>query len=175
MNPFYDHYKHMATSGGGFDRDIGNIYRGVLYQRGYGLDYDIGYDDVHGLGFASNLMGMFKFVLPALKTGLQYLGKQAVSTAANIATDAIAGKNIADSAKGHVTDVAENLFAKAPEVLSAVIRGGQKRKWVSSPETGEAGTSIRSVRRAPYNKKRKGRYITGRGLLSTYPILAKFN
>jgi hypothetical protein len=182
MNPFYDHFKYLATrgAGGGNDeRDIGDVYRGVLYQRGYGLEYDaISYNDMHGLGFADGLMSMFKFVLPALKTGLQYLGKHAVSTAANIATDAIAGRNIAESAKDHVTDTAKDLFAKAPDALSSVIRGGQKRRWNSSLETAgeEGGRLIKRVakkkRKLSYKSRNKYRAI-GKGLLSTYPALEK--
>jgi hypothetical protein len=169
MNPYYDQFKYLVEGSGGGE-DIGDVYKGVLYQRGYGLD-----SEMHGLGFADGLMRMFKFVLPALKTGLQYLGKQGVSTAANIASDAISGKNVSESIKEHVTGAAEDLFAKAPDALSSVIRGGQKRKRASVLE----GVEPDGYQQPPRVKRRKLRknYSSsrkiGRGLLSTYPVLAK--
>lgn len=164
-NPFYDQFKILATKGSGLDdREIGDVYRGVLHQRGFG--YDFNYSDAHGLGLKDVFIKLFRFLKPAAKSGLKYLGNQAVSTAANIATDALAGRDIKEAAKEHVFKVGEDIFAKAPGAISDLIakRGGMKRKRVSHHGGREQG-----------GRKRR-RHFTGRigrGLLATYPGLEK--
>lgn len=176
MNPFYDQFKHDVMVGGGFGdgEGIGDVYRSVLYQRGYGLGYDIDLGDTYGLGFGDNLMSLIRYALPMLKGGLQYLGKQAVSTAANIAQDAIEGKSVKESAKEHISKVGEDIFAKAPAALAgAVIKpGGVKRKAVSQDSP---GALVARARQPPAKKVKRGNYQRiGKGLVNTFPALAKF-
>lgn len=166
-NPFYDQFKLLVTKGSGLeDSEIGDVYRGVLHQRGFG--YDFNYNDAHGLGFGDTLLKFFRFLKPSLKSGLKYLGNQAVSTAANIATDALAGRNMKESAREHVTRVGEDIFAKAPAAISGLItkRGGMKRKRVSQH-------SDRELRRRPAKRKKHFSGRVGKGLLNTYPVLEK--
>jgi hypothetical protein len=163
MNPFYEQGKMLATAGNGQNEDIGDLYKSVLYQRGYGLGYDE-LSDMQGLGFSDGLMSMFRFVMPALKTGLQYLGKQAVSTAANIAQDAIAGRNVKEAAREHVLRVGEDIFAKPPGINKG--RAG-KRKALSQ------GELVVGARPSAIINKRRRQTRIGKGLLKTYPILEK--
>lgn len=171
MNPFYEEFKRDAMVGRGLgDGDeIGDVYRSVLYQKGYGLGYDFDPGEVHGLGFADGFMSLIRYAMPVLKSGLQFLGKQAVSTAANIAQDAIEGKNVKEAAKEHIIRAGEDIFAKAPTAIAdAVInRTGKKRKVVSQQSAGELVARARPVKR--FKKTNR----VGRGLLATYPALAK--
>lgn len=177
MNPFYEQFKRDAVVGGGGggigDGDgVGDVYRSVLYQRGYGLGYDIDLGQTYGLGFSDGLMSLIRYALPMLKGGLQYLGKQAVSTAANIAQDAIEGKNVRDSAKEHISKAGEEILAKAPaSITEAFIKPtGVKRKAVSQDS---AGALVARARLPPPSKKFKRSNRIGKGLLNTYPALAK--
>lgn len=151
------------------DENIGNVYKSVLYQRGYGLDHKIYYHQTYGLGFADTLQGLIRLVAPVFKSGLRYLGSQAVNTAANIAQDVISGSNVKEAAKTHVTNTAGEIFAKAPEALVDVIKTVKgKRPALSVPETAEGVTpSFKKRRVAGRYKKRK--------LSSSYPALEKIS
>jgi len=78
----YEDY-YMTQSGSGLP-----IFKGARGQRG------------HGLG--SILSGFFRSPVPFLKRGLKFLGKQALRTGAEIATDVADGKDPAESAKHRV-------------------------------------------------------------------------
>lgn len=177
MNPYYEMFK--AIHGHGLshpDHKVGNVYRSVLYQRGYGLGHCYDYSDRHGLGFIDSLTNLVRLAMPAMKDGLRYVGKQAVNTVANIAHDAIAGKNVKDAAKLHVADAARDVFAKAPAaILSSMADGnktrGVKRKASSHQSAGKLAASARpKVARRHSSKPRR---ITGKGLLLEYPALEK--
>lgn len=171
MNPFYDHFKSLIGEGIADDDHIGDLYRSVLYQRGYGFQGDVDYDMTYGLGFGDALSNLFRLAKPLLKQGLQYLGSQAVSTAANIAQDAIAGENLADSAKKHVSNVASDVFARAPGVIAQTVlkNRGIKRGADSSSE--EANWIRPSKVRPKRSRKKTGKI--GRGLFEEYPALRK--
>ena len=62
-----------------------SIYHGARSQRG------------HGLG--SIFSGLFKPALPMIKSGLGYLGRQAVKTGAQVLGDVIDGRSFGDAAK----------------------------------------------------------------------------
>jgi hypothetical protein len=171
MNPFYHQFKSLVGQGiMDDDNGIGDVYRSVLYQRGYGLGDDFDYSMTHGLGFADGLANLFRLAMPVIKSGMQFLGKKAVNTVANIAQDAIAGENIKDSAKKRITSVAGDIFAKAPSAIAHAFdkRRGLKRKSISSPRGDQLVTSARPVKRA-----RKSRGQVGQGLLNIYPALKK--
>lgn len=164
MNPFYEQMKQLAMGGNGLEDDIGDVYKGILYQRGYGLGYGPDFNEMYGLGFGDSLMSMFRYILPTLKSGAKYLGEKAITAAADIAQDAIAGRNIGEAAKEHVTKAGKEIFGRAPPVISDTVfnKGGVKRKLSSRPSAGELVAGARK-------KKRK----IGKGLLATYPALEK--
>ena len=98
----YKTYYENQLKGGSFP-----VFTGYHNQRG------------HGIGgifkrLSSFLMPLFKtHALPLLKKGGEALGTQVVQSAANIANDAIAGKNIEQSAKENFTNAVNNLAQKA--------------------------------------------------------------
>lgn len=175
MNPYYEHFKQVC--GSGFNKDdaqsVGGVYRGVLYQRGYGLGQYYNYSDRHGLGFMDGLASFARFLLPSMKSGLKYLGNQAVETVANIAQDAIAGNNLKDSATRRVRETTQDIFAKAPEAIIQAVNGnksrGTKRRTVSYES---AGKLVASARRPPKRSK-KAKHIVGKGLLQQFPALQR--
>ena len=170
VNPYYEHFKSFVGSGIPPDQ-IGDVYRSVLYQRGYGIGGNFEYSGVHGLGFADTALKLFRLAMPALKSGLQYLGKSAVTAAADVANDAIMGKNVKESAKEHVTEVARDLFAKAPDFISGIDkRIGTKRKGLSIDPLVEQEPRLRKRRKKLKNKR--GGSVPA--LVKLYPVLEKW-
>lgn len=66
-DPYTRYYLNQVGSG------VGTVYRGVSYQKG------------HGIG--SFLGGLFRTVLPILKSGARAVGKEAVRTGMNVLGD----------------------------------------------------------------------------------------
>jgi hypothetical protein len=85
------------------------VFEGSTIQRG------------HGIGDV--LRGLAKSTLPLLKQGGKMLGKQLLSTGANIVKDAIDGKNFADSARDNFRQGGLNLLSN----ISSKIEGGRRR------------------------------------------------
>ncbi len=155
------------------NKHIGGVYKGVLYQRGYGLGQYYDYSGRHGLGFVDGLMSLARLVMPTMKTGLKYLGNQAVETVANIAQDAIAGKELKEAAKQRVQETAKDIFAKAPAAIVQAI-GGDKSKAVKRRAVSHksAGRLVASARR-PAKRAKKSQSLVGKGLLEQFPALEK--
>ena len=98
---YYNYYVNQAGRGFG-------VFEGSTIQRG------------HGIGDV--LRGLAKSTLPLLKQGGKMLGKQLLSTGANIIKDAIDGKNLADSARNNFRQGGLNLLSN----ISSKIEGGQR-------------------------------------------------
>ena len=178
-DPFYEHCMLMATGGGinpGSSDEIGELYRSVLHQRGYGLNTEMmDHDHVYGLGFGELMGRLFRAAAPHLKSGLKYLGKSAVVTAANVAEDAINGADIKESAMKHVgdavSDAAGEVFARAPKFLGEVsgFKSGKAKKRPAVTKE----TPGRLVARARSKSKRKRARVTYNP--SDYPGLARLS
>lgn len=172
-NPYFEHFMAVVGEGSaGSDNgdDIGYVYRTVPYQRGYGWGYhEMDYMQTHGLGFGETIASLFNFAKPLVTKGLKFLGTTAVDTAANIAQDAISGENVGSAAKRRLTDAAEDIFARAPDVIMENVfknRGSNRKRFIQP----SAGELVASARRRGHNKKKR---ITGRGLFDEYPALEK--
>ena len=177
MNPFYEHFKVECLGGAGVDTsDLGPFYKGVLFQRGYGLTYrELPTCQAYGLGLGETMSNLFYAALPMLKRGLRYLGSKAVRTAANIAEEAIRGRNIGEATKEHATEAVKDIWAKAPpEIVERLNKTVTAGNTADSPQP-----SVRRKRRpvgtlagkGPKIKRRKTRF--GAELKSTYPLLGK--
>ncbi|KAK3925216.1 hypothetical protein KUF71_002602 [Frankliniella fusca] len=80
----------------------GQYYSGTTYQKGYGV--------------GSWLGGLFRSVLPLLKSGAVAVGKEAARAGAHVLADVASGDNIRASAKRHGGEAVENLKTKAGNV-----------------------------------------------------------
>lgn len=102
------YYLNQATqSGAGFI--------GMPYQRGAGL--------------GSFFRGLFRALLPVAKSAGKALGKQALSTGAQIASDVVAGRTIKEATKRRGKAGAATLLRKAATKISQSGRGlGRKPK-----------------------------------------------
>ena len=123
------------------------IFRGVTDQRGHGLG-----------GMFSKLfrfiMPLFKsHALPVLKSGAQIVGGEAIKAAANIATDAINGKNIKNSFQENYTNAIDTVKNQA---IKALQKGsGIKRKRSQKGSGIKRKRSQQKVSRNNKNNKNK--------------------
>jgi hypothetical protein len=98
------------------------VFSGERYQRGYGLG---GYFTK----FYKWLMPLAeKHALPHLKSGFHAIKNQALDTMANVAKDAVAGKNVRDTVQEHVSQAIDNLKQKAERKLQG--EGVKRRKKI---------------------------------------------
>ena len=93
------------------------VFHGSRYQKGYGL--------------GSIFKSFFKWVapifkthaVPLLKSGAKTIGTEAVRTAANVATDTLAGRNLESSLKERAQEAVENLSSKAKLAMQQTGNG----------------------------------------------------
>lgn len=116
----YNQY-YLNQAGGAYD-----IYRGPLYQKGYGL----------GGAFRR----FFKWIIPLvqkhgapiIEKGINTVGNQVVSSASDLAVDIIKGKDMKEAANEHFETAVENLKRKAEDALEGkgIKRGRKKKSYV---------------------------------------------
>ena len=96
------------------NQQTGRGFIGMPYQRGNGL--------------GSLFRGLFRFILPIAKSAGHAVGKQALKTGAEIASDLVAGESLAESAKRRGRVGATNLLKQATAKLEQSGSGIGKRK-----------------------------------------------
>lgn len=174
MNPYYEYFN--AMNGGGFVPNIGEVYEGLNFQRGYG-SVDM-WELQNGSGIGSALAALARVAFPFLKSGLSFLGRQAVTAAADVAKDAIMGKNVKESAKSVLKERGAEVMEQIPKTLEAL-----KQVAVDNSSGKRAASEIEDKREGPLQKRRirssaylrGGPYIARKSkkLLNTYPVLRK--
>lgn len=105
---------YLAQAGGGAGGT--HFYAGSLHQKGYGI--------------GSFLGGLFRSVLPLLRSGAVAVGREAARAGAHVLADVAAGDPVADSLKSHADQALTNLKRKA----AAKMQGGGsiKRRKITS-------------------------------------------
>lgn len=116
-------------------KQSGAGFIGVPYQRGAGL--------------GSLFRGIFRALLPVVKSAGKTIGKQALATGAEIASDVVAGKTLSSSAKSRAKAGASTLLRKAADNLVQEGEGlGRRKKRV---------VKRKRIRRKKATKARKTR------------------
>jgi hypothetical protein len=104
-----------------YNRQLGGqpvIFRGPMYQRGYGLG-----------GYFKRFFNWIiplaeRHIVPQLKSGAKEIGKELVNATSNVAKEVIEGKNIKGSAEEHF----ENAFVSIKTSTEKKLKGsGIKR------------------------------------------------
>ncbi len=134
-------------------RDWEVFFNGRGGQRGGAIDGFNGFRYQRGAGIGSIFSGLFRTLLPVAKTVGRVVGKQALSTGAQIAADALSGtSSFGDSLEQRGKEAATILLNKGVRRLN---RSGPKKR--RRRQTGH-GRRIRRRRRRPKRLQR------GRGL-----------
>ena len=117
--PYYDYFKDAIGKGEGkYYVGVGEPYRiSSHYQKGYGLLAISA--RTGGDGFGNILSSLWRMAFPMIKTSAKKLGTAALDVATNVASDALAGKDIKDSAKEHLTN-------KGVELLQDIRKGAEQ-------------------------------------------------
>ncbi len=102
------YYRDQATQSGH------GMYVGLPYQRGFGL----------GSIFGRIIRG----IAPLAKSALKTVGKEALHTGVQIASDALKGEDIAESAKVRGRKAAAILLDKADRKMSGVNKKRRKKQ-----------------------------------------------
>ena len=127
---------------------IPNVFYGAPYQKG------------HGLG--SLLGGMFRTIMPWIKSGARVLGRQALYTGGDILKDVVKGRSVSAAAKDHLIKAGHSLADQAKIKLDTLQKGsgykkrGRKRKLQSKKNTRTKRSRLSSSAR-PKTKKVKRR------------------
>jgi predicted Ser/Thr protein kinase len=101
-----------------------NIYRGSVYQAGYGLGGTF-------RKFFKWIIPIFKkHALPTLESGAKAIGKTALTAAADIARDVVAGRNVREASREHMNSAVDSLKERAERTLDGKgIKLKKKQKF----------------------------------------------
>ena len=120
-------------------------YIGPSYQRGHGLG-----------GIFSSLfraaIPIFKSVSPALKQGAKALAREAITTGANIATDALKGEDWKESASKHSKAAAKTLISSGASKLTRML---DDKRNVPNSNTRRYNKRRKTIKASKLNKRQR--------------------
>ena len=105
---YHDYYIQQAGSG------IGAIYKGSPYQKGN--------------GFGGFLKGLFRSVMPLLRSGLKTIGKETITSGAQFLNDVVNEKPVVESLKSRAIESMENIKRKAKNTIDGLMGSGCIKK-----------------------------------------------
>lgn len=154
---YYDAYFDTQTGGGrtGYG-GISHVYIGSPNQRG------------HGIG--SFLGGLFRRIIPLLKHGARAVGREALRSGINVASDIMdTGMQPREAFKTRLRESGENLKRKAEEKINTLMKGsGYKEAKLRQLIHSVGGRSSRRIgvkkrKKAATSRKRSGRVKKKKG------------
>lgn len=173
--PYYDFFKDSIGKGEGkYYIGIGEPYRtSSHYQKGYGLLG--GTAQIRGDGFGNILSSLWRMAFPMIKTSAKKLGSAALDVATNVASDALAGKDIKDSAKEHLTnkgvellqDIKKSTEQTSPSITTMSTVSPQQPSLAAPPPK-------QSFRRLARKRTGKVTFAAPRSKQVKYPALKHF-
>lgn len=105
---------YLNQAGGALDDRDFVLFRGRRYQRGSGL--------------FSALGGLFKTIIPLLKSGAKAVGKEALKVGTSVLTDvASTGRSPKESLRSRLKEAGSNLKRKADEKIDLMLGSGMRR------------------------------------------------
>ena len=131
---------YYVTQAGG-----GGFYSGMGYQRGYGIYAGKAYQKGYGLG--SWLGGLFRTVLPLLKSGALAVGKEALRAGGNVVADLATGENFKQSVNRRANEAGDVLTQKFKRKAESMQEGSgaiKRRKTAQKPHSVLTARRVRS-------------------------------
>lgn len=138
--------EYYVGGGSGWSSGVGRIYVGNPYQQGSGIGSFFG--------------GIYRFVLPLVKSGAKTVGKEALSTGINIVSDIASNKDPREALRMRLRESARNLKRKADEKFENFMSGEgykAKRRALSThfPDSIRATSTVQRKKRKLKNKSKK--------------------
>jgi hypothetical protein len=122
-----------------------DYYSSQANQVGYGMTGFKGFPYHRGAGIGSFFRSLFRMAVPLIKSAATNVGKQALASGANIATDVLQGRPLIQSLEEHGKEGASNLIKKAS---SAIQKGrGLGIRPTSIKETKQDVFSVKTRKR----------------------------
>lgn len=141
-----------------FDSQIGGA------RTGYGgiSHVYIGSPNQRGHGIGSFLGGLFRRIIPLLKQGARAVGKEALRSGINVASDVMdSGIHPREAFKARLRESGENLKRKAEEKINNLMQGsGYKASKIAKLKHSVSGSASRRI--STKNKSRTSRKRSGR-------------
>lgn len=134
------HYTAYYTAQIGGGSGIRQVYEGSRYQLGHG-------------GIGSFLSGLFRTVLPYIKSGAWAVGKEAISAGFNVLDDVISGNSIKQSVKNNARQSGINLKNKAARKITEMMGGGYKRRGIKRKRQSNIGRASARTNKKPRSRK----------------------
>jgi len=102
-------------------------------QSGNGLPYYQGSAGQRGHGLGSMLSGLFRSVMPMIKRGLSFFGRQALKTGLEVANDVAEGQSWRDSASRRVPEGINQFVSSAgfTNQSGSGVRGRKRERALS--------------------------------------------
>lgn len=173
-NVYYNFFRASLNSEEGIEQDggkfynqsIGHVYAAPRIYRGRGVSGPAG--SVRGFGIGDVLGKIFQWTQPLLKKLGQKVIDSASNFAVNVASDAVQGENIIESAKKHASVEGKQLLREVPQDVGSFLT---REKEVEPVETGvkpsnrtsRATLVARNATRAS-SKRSLSKKKTGRGV-----------
>ena len=107
------------------------VFEGYPYQRGFGNR------NLRGHGLGNIFRSLFRIFSPIAKRVGKAVGRQALRTGAEIATDVVSGENLKHSFKKRGKAGVQNLINKASSKLSGQGLGTRRRRGLATKRKGE--------------------------------------
>lgn len=132
MTVISQYYINQAGGGGS-----GHYYAGAAYQKGYGI--------------GSWLGGLFRTILPVLRSGAAAVGKEAARAGSHVLADVAAGDNLRDSAHRHIRQAGDNLTVSLKRKADAMKGSGRIKRRKPAKKAHSAKVTRRRKILAPDN------------------------
>lgn len=141
-------------------------YYGMQTGRGArGMTFFRGSPFQRGNGIGSIFSGLLRAAMPAAKSALKTVGKQALQAGLSTGVDVLNGANVGDSLKTHGKKAAANVLTKARKNVAGA-KGGKRKKRVQTGRGIGVQLSARGLRGKPINRTRKRRKAVKKDFLS---------
>lgn len=171
-NVYYNFFRSSLNNEEGIEQDggkyynqsIGHVYANPRFNRGMGFPGPAG--SVRGFGIGDVLGRIFQWTQPLLKKLGQKVIDSASNFAVNVASDAVQGENIIESAKKHASVEGKQLLREVPQDLGNFLtkeKPADPVETVVKPTIRRATLVARNATRAS-NKRSLAKKKSGRGV-----------
>lgn len=132
--------EYFVGGGGSWSSGVGRIYVGAPYQQGSGI--------------GSFLGGVYRYVIPFLKSSAKTVGKEALSTGLNIVSDIASCKEPQDAVRSRLRESIRNLKRKADDKFERCMNGeGYQAKRRALPNNFLKTFGVASIAKKKKKKK----------------------